>query len=225
VRRRERIARCEGIPLRRVGRRVMLLYLRRRRLGHPVEAGRRLLRLVVHRRRERLLRRHLLRRRLLRLHVRRAHLRLRDRRRRLLRRRLRRRRRLLLLRCGSVRHLAQLMHEPERRRDRFERLRHRGMRGRLRLKLRERATNVIQRDVRMRRELIRSFDLVERAHRLRDRGGELHQVLRDTGICLERVEPLREVLPSCFRRRKGIAHGRDRRRIRRRVQPSFRPAR
>ena len=46
-----------------------------------------------------------------------------------------------------------------------------------RLQLRERATNVVQGDVGVRRELVRLLELMEGAHRLRDRRGELDESL------------------------------------------------
>jgi hypothetical protein len=62
------------------------------------------------------------------------------------------------------------------------------------LELRERATYVVQRDVGVWRELARSFELVERAHRLCDGGRKVDEVTRHARISLQRVESARERL-------------------------------
>jgi hypothetical protein len=56
------------------------------------------------------------------------------------------------------------------------------------LELRERTANVIQCDVRVWGELTRPFDLMQCAHRLRDRGCELDEVGWHSRIGLQCVE-------------------------------------
>ena len=77
-------------------------------------------------------------------------------------------------------------------RDRLERRGHGRMTARRSLELSQRTANVIQRDVRMRRELTRSLELMQRAHRLCDRGREVDEMARHARIGLQGIEPARE---------------------------------
>ncbi|MBX3259206.1 MAG: hypothetical protein KF782_05900 [Labilithrix sp.] len=86
------------------------------------------------------------------------------------------------------------MNERERLRDGLEGGRHGGVIAGGRLELRERAAYVVQRDVRVGRELARSLELVERAHRLRDGRREVHEVTRHARVGLQGVESARERL-------------------------------
>ena len=73
---------------------------------------------------------------------------------------------------------------------------HRRMTSACGLKLRERATNVVQCHIGVRLDLPRALELMQCAHRLRDRGGQIDEAARDAGIGLQGVEPAREGL-SC----------------------------
>jgi hypothetical protein len=84
------------------------------------------------------------------------------------------------------------MHESERARHRLERGRDRGVTARRGLKLRQRTTNVVQRDVRVRRELIGALDLVQGPHRLGDGSSEVDEVGRHARIALQSIESARE---------------------------------
>ena len=101
------------------------------------------------------------------------------------------------------------MYAPESRGHGLERDRHgRILRG-LRLKLGHRGLQERQGGGGVRRELRASgsLDLVQRAHRLRDRRRELEQALRNVGIRLEGVEASRERFSGGARKRDGVGHG------------------
>jgi hypothetical protein len=101
------------------------------------------------------------------------------------------------------------MDVPERARHRFEGRRHGGELRGLRLELRDRGLEEGKRRGRVGRELrpARALDLVERAHRLRDRCGQLEQALWNVGIRLEGVEASRERFSGDARKRDGVGHG------------------
>ena len=127
--------------------------------------------------------------------------------------RVRRLTRVLRLRGGRAnlragRHARQRVNKTEGGGDRFDRLRDRGMRRGLCLKRLERRAHVVERRVRVRLELrsAASFDLMQCAHRLRDRRRELEEHRRDVRIGLQCVQPSRERLSRVSRCRNGVGH-------------------
>ncbi len=114
----------------------------------------------------------------------------------------------LLLRLRGARELREHVHERERAGDRFHRRADGREIRRSRLELGERLAHVLERDVRVRDEgcAVRLLDLVERAHRLRDRRGELHELRRQVRVGLQRAETFGKVFSRRARGRCRVGH-------------------
>ncbi len=97
-------------------------------------------------------------------------------------------------RGGPLHHLAELVHEPERRSDRLEGIGHGGHGGRLSLQLGERTTHVTEGGLGVRRKLcpLRALNLVKRPHGLRDGLGDVENVRRNVRVGLKRREAFRQ---------------------------------
>jgi hypothetical protein len=86
------------------------------------------------------------------------------------------------------------MNERERARDGLERGVHRGVGSARGLELCERTAQMVQRDVRVRGDLVRALELMERAHGLGYRRREVYEVARNGRVRLKSIEPARERL-------------------------------
>jgi hypothetical protein len=101
------------------------------------------------------------------------------------------------------------VHTPERARDRLERARDRGVLRRLRLQRHQRLLHIGQGCFGVGRHLCPAgpLDLVESAHRLGDRRGQIEQVLRNIWVGLKSVETTSQRFSCNTCKRNGVGHG------------------
>jgi hypothetical protein len=97
----------------------------------------------------------------------------------------------------------------ERAGDRLEGARDGGVLRRLRLQRHQRLLYICEGCLGVGRHLRSTgpLDLVESAHRLGDRRGQIKQVLRNIGVGLKSVETTSQRLSCNTRKRNGVGHG------------------